>query len=115
MLEFAGVIKNLDQANLRTYQIEVKRDTRGGSDVLIPRITGNNMQAILAVFKGQAPLLEAPAHTTDLPTTTQTGGATTGTATGPTTDTAAPAQQPAGGDGAEENVRGIVPPKNVGC
>jgi len=38
MLEFAGTIQNIDPANLHSYQIEVKRDIRGGNDVLIPRL-----------------------------------------------------------------------------
>lgn len=114
MLQFAGVIRNLDQTNLRTYQIEVKRDTRSGNDVLIPRVTSNNMKAILAVFKGAAPMLEAPSQITPSPATNPTPG-TAQAGGGATADTVAPANQPAGGDGAQENVKGIVPPKDVRC
>ncbi len=114
MLQFAGVVKNLDQNNLRTYQIEVKRDTRSGNDVLIPRVTTNNMKAVLAVFKGAAPMLEAPSQS---PPATNAASPTTaakaGSASAP--DTTPAGNQPAGGDGAQENVKGIVPPKDVRC
>ena len=105
MLQFAGVIRNLDQSNLRTYQIEADRDTRDGNDVMIPRVGGRNMSAILGVFRGKAPLLEAPVPEPQPPASDP---AATPNPT-PFTD------PPAGGLGAEENVKGIVPPRDVVC
>jgi hypothetical protein len=109
MLEFAGVIKALDQGNLRTYQIEVKSETRGANLVLIPRMNGGNMQAVISVFRGRAPLLETPKEPSNAPV-----AAPAAPAAAPATTTATTAA-PQGGDGAEENVKGIVPPRDVRC
>lgn len=110
MLQFAGVIRNLDQSNLRTYQIEADRETRDGNDVMIPRVGGRNMRAILGVFQGKAPLLEAPLPE---PQTPVSGPASSPS---PTAVVDPPAvDPPAGGLGAEENVKGIVPPRDVVC
>lgn len=97
MLEFAGVIRNLGQNNLRTYQIEAERETRDGNDVMIPRIGGRNMNTILEVFRGKAPLLAEP---TPLPQTSSSNPVI---------------EPPAGGLGAQENVKGIVPPRDIVC
>jgi hypothetical protein len=78
------------------------------------------MQAILAVFRGEAMLGDAPvqviepgADTTDVPTTAQppTSGPDIdpGTTTGPAPTTTLPNVQ------AEENQFGIVPDKNISC
>lgn len=125
MLEFAGVVKGLDQNNLRSYQIEVKRETRSGSDVLIPKLTGNNMQAVLSVFRGRAPLIEAPKQTAQPSPSKSTVKQPAAVATTSTTAaTAVPSPVPSpvpstltlqGGNGAEENSKGIVPPKDVRC
>ena len=111
MLEFAGVIKALDQGNLRTYQIEVKSETRGANLVLIPRMNGGNMQAVISVFRGRAPLLETPKEPSNAPVAAP---ATPAAAPAPAATTATTAA-PQGGDGAEENVKGIVPPRDVRC
>ncbi len=58
MLEFAGVMANVDPTQLTTYQIEARGDTVQGQSVLIPRIDGDNMQAILQIFRGQATLAD---------------------------------------------------------
>jgi hypothetical protein len=60
MLEFAGVMSAIDPAQITTYQIEARGDTIQGNSVLVPRISGDNMQAILAVFRGQATIADAP-------------------------------------------------------
>jgi len=111
MLEFAGVIKALDQGNLRTYQIEVKSETRGANLVLIPRMTSGNMQAVISVFRGRAPLLETPKEPPNAPATAPAAPAAAPAPAATTATTAAPQ----GGDGAEENVKGIVPPRDVRC
>ena len=65
MLEFAGVMANVDPTQLTTYQIEARGDTIQGQSVLIPRIDGDNMQAILQVFRGQATLANGPQQVFD--------------------------------------------------
>ena len=60
MLEFAGVLRSVDPAEITTYQIEASPQTIQGNAVLVPRLEGDNMQAILAVFRGEATLGGAP-------------------------------------------------------
>jgi hypothetical protein len=62
--------------------------------VLIPRLGGTNMQRILAVFRGEAPLAGS--------TPTTIGTATTLT---PSTGEVVP----------DENTKGVVPPRDVEC
>ncbi|MFN8020869.1 MAG: LCP family protein [Acidimicrobiales bacterium] len=123
MLEFVGVLRNFDPGSIATYQIEATGANVGGNSVLIPKINGDNMQAILAIFKGEASLSAAPEQvfettTTVAPTTTVSGpttttrGSTTTTSTSTTTTTVVegpPVTDPA------ENTKGIVPPRDVQC
>ena len=60
MLEFAGVLRSLDPNAIASYQIESTSQNVSGQSVQIPRIKGENMQAILAIFRGEAPLAAAP-------------------------------------------------------
>ena len=111
MLKFAGVLKDLDPSTIRTYQIEASRLIVSGNDVLDPKIKGDNMKAILAIFKGEAPLAGAPEQvfetTTTVTGTTVPGGSTTTTLPVDTTTTVA---EP------EQNVKGdILPDPNVSC
>ncbi len=73
-LEFAGVLQAIDPAQITTYQIEAKGTTIQGQSVLLPQTGGGNMQAVLALFRGQATLADAPEQvfaTTTAPTTTE--------------------------------------------
>jgi hypothetical protein len=47
-------------AEITTYQINADPRTIQGNAVLVPSIGGDNMQAVLAVFRGQATLGDAP-------------------------------------------------------
>jgi LCP family protein required for cell wall assembly len=119
MLEFAGVIQNVDPAGLLTYQIEVNADTRGGNAVLIPRLGGNNMKAILSVFRGKTALAEAPVQDPAAGATTTvvvpSGGEATSTTVAPViTAATVPEAQPTV-PVAEENAKGVVPPKEIRC
>jgi LCP family protein required for cell wall assembly len=60
MLEFAGVMSAIDPTQITTYQIEARPDVIQGNAVLVPRTGGDNMQAILSVFRGQATIASAP-------------------------------------------------------
>ncbi len=124
-LEFAGVLKNLDPDDIHTYQIEGVGAVIGGASVIEPRLDGTNMQAILSIFSGQAQLETAPEQVFDSTTsgvdrsTTTTGAATTtirppaGTTT--STAVAATATTTLPSVAVEQEVRGIVPPKDVKC
>ena len=62
MLEFAGVLRSTStRTSIATYQIEsTLAEHLRASRSQIPRIKGENMQAILAIFRGEAPLAAAP-------------------------------------------------------
>ena len=142
-LQFAGVLKNLDPDDIRTYTVEGTGQKISGADVIVPRLKGENMQAILQIFTGQAQLETAPDQvfesttttnfattTTAAPTTTarpprtttststSTGArpattTSTTTTTVPATTTTTATTLPA--VAVEQEVRGIVPPKDVRC
>jgi LCP family protein required for cell wall assembly len=117
MLEFAGVLSGVDPTGITTYQIEADPRTIQGNAVLVPNIDGDNMGAILAVFRGQATLGAIPEQVFD----------TTAPTTGVPTDTGAPPTTVASGEVApppattlpqviaDENNFGIVPDKNIAC
>ena len=65
MLEFAGVLSDVDPTGITTYQIEADRRTIQGNAVLVPNIDGDNMEAILAMFRGQATLGAIPEQVFD--------------------------------------------------
>jgi LCP family protein required for cell wall assembly len=127
MLEFAGVLSGVDPTAITTFQIDADPRTIQGNAVLVPTIEGDNMQAVLSVFRGQASLGDAPVQVIEPgPTTT----APTSIAPPVSTDPAAgPAVDPGVGSTvpgpapsttlpnvqAEENLFGVVPDKNVSC
>lgn len=123
MLQFAGVLRDVDPGSIRTYQIEASPMTISGNAVLEPKIKGDNMVAILSIFRGEAPLAGAPEQafetTTSAVTTTSratTAGATVTTTAVPTTTT--PATTPTATTAVEpvENVKGdILPDPNLAC
>ena len=119
MLEFASTLRSLDPATVTTYRIESTSETYSGQSVERPRIGGDNMQAILAVFRGEALLASAPEQVDDDAGTTTTLADTTTTTT--TTTTTEPDD---GDDGVattvptvetEEIVSGVVPPRGLTC
>jgi LCP family protein required for cell wall assembly len=119
MLEFAGVLRNVDSNQITTYQIEATGTTIQGNSVLIPRINGSNMKAILQVFRGDATLASAPEQVFEVdPLPTATSPA----------DADADAVEPAPSTTAEElpftplpeveaeNISyGVVPDSNISC
>ena len=113
MLRFAGVLRDVDPTGINTYQVEASRLIVSGNDVLEPKIGGENMQAILAIFQGKAPLAGAPDQVFETTTTSAAPGSTGDSTTAPTTTVA--------GTGTtvvapEENVKGdIVPSEDVVC
>jgi LCP family protein required for cell wall assembly len=117
LMEFAGVLRDVKPDNIPSYQIEAVGRTIGGAAVLEPRIDGENMQAVLAMFRGDTSLADAPVQsfepTTPAPTRTEASTATG--ATVPPTTPAAPATTAAAPTGPAENNIGIVPPRDVEC
>jgi len=124
MLEFAGVLSGVDPTAITTYQIEATPRTIQGNAVLVPNIGGDNMQAILSVFRGEATLAEIPDQVfgTDAPlatdvTTTQPAGTPTTTAapTGPPAGSVPPTATTVPSVIADQNIFGVVPDKNISC
>ena len=139
MLEFAGVMNDVDPASILTYQIEATDRNINGAAVLVPNIDGENMQSILAMFRGETSLADAPTQVFDLTTTAAPRGSTTTLAPSGSSDpsvasdpgatpsvpetiesTAPPATEPAVVEsslpgGPQENQVGIVPPRDVNC
>ena len=140
MLEFAGVMNDVDPASILTYQIEASDRNINGAAVLVPNTDGENMQAILAMFRGETSLADAPTQVFDLTTTAAPRGATTtlapagsseptttadpqATSTAPPViDSTAPqstepviAVESSVPGGPQENQVGIVPPRDVTC
>jgi LCP family protein required for cell wall assembly len=60
ILQFASVLQTSDPATITTYQIEAVDRMIQGNAVLEPRIGGDNMQAVLALFRGEVALGERP-------------------------------------------------------
>jgi LCP family protein required for cell wall assembly len=72
MIEFVGVLRNVTASGIRTYQIEAENKTIRGAAVLIWHKDSENMQAILNIFRGLAPLADAPEQQFEETTTTST-------------------------------------------
>jgi LCP family protein required for cell wall assembly len=117
MLEFAGVMSGVDPTLITSYQITSDPTEIQGNSVLVPRLDGANMQAILAVFRGEATLAAAPEQV--LPPSGSTGSSAGGTSGAPTarpttTTPTAPGTTLPTVD-AEQNPFGIVPDENITC
>ena len=120
MLEFAGVLRNVDPTRITTYQIEADGATTQGNAVLVPDIDGENMQAILAIFRGLATLAGAPEQvfdTTTVPTTVapDTASSSGGDSGGDAPVGSSPSSTTLPEVEAEENIFGVVPDENVTC
>lgn len=110
-LEFANTLRKLDPSTITTYRIESSTSNASGQSIEIPRVNGDNMQAILSVFRGEATLADAPDQvfettaTTDATTTTSTTSAPFGVST----TTVLPTVE------VEENVVGVAPDREDTC
>ncbi len=111
VLSFAGVLRDIDPSSIRTYQVDSYGKVVSGVAVQIPKLNTDNMQAILAIFQGTAPLAGAPDQVF---TTTSVVGSTGTTVTTGTTAVNAAGTTVAGEP--EENIVGdIVPDETVQC
>jgi len=119
MLEFAGVLSGVDPDEITTYQINANPRNIQGAAVLVPSIGGDNMQAVLAVFRGEATLAEAPDQVLD--TVVDTTVAATPAPTTPSNDPGPSATTPESATTtlpsviADQNEFGFVPDKNISC
>lgn len=68
-LEFAGVLQGINPGEITTYQIEARGTTIQGQSVLVPQTGGSNMQAVFALFRGEATLANAPEQVFETSTT----------------------------------------------
>jgi len=123
MLEFAGVLRNVDPTRITTYQVEADGATIQGNAVLVPDIDTDNMQAILAIFRGQATLADAPEQVFETDTV-PADDAVAPTATDAPAPAPAPVEAPTATTPAvttlpeliaEENIFGVVPDENISC
>lgn len=109
ILQFAGVMRDINPTTIRTYQVESYGKVIGGVAVQVPKLKTDNMTAILAIFQGAAPLAGSPgqvATTTTVASVPSAGGsATTAVSVAPTV----PGEP-------DEAVQGdIVPDETVQC
>jgi anionic cell wall polymer biosynthesis LytR-Cps2A-Psr (LCP) family protein len=112
MLEFGNTLRTLDPASITTYRVESSSETIGGQEVEVPRIRGENMQAILAVFRGEATLAAAPEQVFATPTT-PTSPPSAPTTVASSDDAASATTLPS--VVAEENIVGVAPGRDLVC
>jgi LCP family protein required for cell wall assembly len=115
LMEFAGVLRDVDAVSIPSYQIESVPRTIGGAAVLEPRIEGDNMQAVLAMFRGETSLADAPVQSFEPTTTPVSRPGEPVASTSPPTTPPAEVTTPPEGSGPQENNVGIVPPRDVQC
>ena len=127
MLQVANAMKDFDPATVATFQIEGRNRNVSGNAVLEPVLDSENMQAVLAVFRGEARIADASDFVVDPNATTTTGASTTvvdGTASGASTTTpgSAPGRSTTTAPGTtlpiaavEENIKGLYPPRDLSC
>jgi LCP family protein required for cell wall assembly len=107
MLEFATTLRRLDPTEITTYRVESTTETTDSGELVErPRTGGSNMQAILAVFRGEATLASAPDQEFEPSVAISPSGDPDGqneaAATLPEVE-------------ADENIIGIAPDRDVRC
>ena len=134
LLEFAGVLNDVEPGLIPTYQIDTRAREVNGAEVLEPEVEGKNMEQILDLFRGQISLGAAPRQTLSTTTTAaprrgagdDAAVTTVDTDDPESTDDATPPASTPGEDpsattaapipGAPaENTLGIVPPRDITC
>lgn len=131
MLQVASAMRDFDPATVKTFQIDGTPRNISGNAVLEPNIDTDNMEAVLAVFRGQARIADAPEQVIST-TPTEPASSSTATSTTTTSTSAGTSSTNAGSGGststtvaettttlpevaAEENIRGIYPPRDLSC
>ena len=113
-LELAGVLNGIDPEAITSYQIEARNATIQGNAVLIPQIEGDNMRAILEVFRGQATLASAPEQELAAENTIVAPPTTADTSVAPNNSTDAGVAEPPVVE-VDEIQRGVFPDASVTC
>lgn len=97
IIRFAGVLRDVDPAAIRTYQVESTGRNIGGQAVQIAK-DNSEMTAILDIFRGKSPLLDASdqsVDTTTIAVTTSEGSIASASTDGlASTDTPAAEAEP---------------------
>ncbi len=106
IMQFAGVMRDINPTSIRTYQVESYGKVVGGVAVQVPKLKTDNMLAILAIFQGAAPLAVSTGEVTPTPATTIAGV--------PATTTVTPAAT-VPGEPDEAVVGDIVPDETIQC
>lgn len=117
----ANSLKGLAPGEAASYRIEGKGQLINGASVIVPAISSEANQAILAVFRG-----EKPVGATVPPDTADTASSTPGTAAAGTTAattvapeatavTTAPAEADATTVATDSNMIGVAPPSDAVC
>jgi LCP family protein required for cell wall assembly len=110
LLSLAQAMRNLDPGRIAAYTVEWRSIEVAGNLVLEPRLRTDSMQQILAVFRGQARLAEAPDQASDsvgvdaVPTTSSPSASTD-----PVTEATLPEVAP------EQRQYGAVPVDDPDC
>jgi LCP family protein required for cell wall assembly len=126
MLQFLGVLKEVQPQGIPTYQVDATRLIVQNNDVLQARIDTPEMIKILDLFRGKTSLQEAPGQSSTAaasaePDTAAAGlratttTAATPTAAPPTATTVAPTDGAGATDLPVQDGKGIVPPAGVVC
>ena len=117
MLAFGSELADLDPGAIAGYQIDAVGRTIAGQAVLEPVLDSEHTQAVLAVFRGEAPLAAPPVPIG--PTTTGVAAEpedpTRGSEPLPTGAPAAPASSVPAPGAPAPNPLGVVPPAEVSC
>ena len=109
MLQFLGVLQEVQPAGIPTFQIAAKRQIVQNNDVLQPLVNTREMVEILDLFRGKTSL-EAVASTTSTTVAPVNGWRA------PTTEQgAADPAATAATDAPAQEAKGIVPPADVTC
>ncbi len=126
LLRMANAMKGMDPTTTRNFIVEGKFSQRGNAFVIEPTLTTDSMEAILALFRGDAPLAQAPEEQDDPiaadpigpPTSAATPtppGATTTTTSDAETTTTEPAPDDDNIDRAYGGGHTVVPDKFAVC
>jgi hypothetical protein len=114
MLRLANAMRNFDPETVRTYQIEGVGDFVGNNSVVLPNLRSDSMQAVLAVFRGEARLADAPDQQVT-PVTASTLPPRVDTTPNPSVAGTTTTSEPLPEVEATENLKGIYPPRDVVC
>jgi LCP family protein required for cell wall assembly len=113
MLQFLGVLREVQPQGIPTFQIAAKRQIVQNNDVLEPLVNSPEMVEILDLFRGHTSLASAPTTTTPSTTVAPVNGLRRTGATASTEEPSAAATAPV--TDPAQDVHGIVPPADVVC